>query len=143
MFRIFTILLFSIFMNDLVLASNAILEREFTNHAWGYVHHGCLIDENGFAYTYSSGSYNKARPMEMIGRLSEKELKLAKELLKSIAKSGTFSTHHVSYDRGKLLYSGINHGTKISLKMEGDFAGINSASETTNLVKLIDKVCNQ
>ena len=119
-------------------AAPVLLEKNYTNFAWGYQNQGCFADENGFVYTYNVAQKD---PITLTKRtLSEKEIELASKLLQE-AELGELVPKQVGADAGATLWSGVFYGKTVRLKLEGDYEGLNSSPATAELVKLIDGIC--
>lgn len=126
-------------LSNIALAVPVLFERNYTNHAWGYVNEGCFVDESGFVYTYD---VNSGKAMEEIARVSREELELGRELLMK-ASQGQFTRKIVAADAGSLLYSGKLWGKTIKLGESGDYYGVNDAPEAKKLLELIKGWCNE
>lgn len=136
------VVLISILTTLLSNASYALpilLEKNYTNYAFGYHNRGCFIDDNGFVYAYDVSSNNPIANNR--GRLGSTEIKQIVDLLEK-AFSGQFTERSVMYDAGETLWSGTFVGKLIKLKSDGNHMGVNSATGVNELIQKIDTLCD-
>jgi hypothetical protein len=121
-----------------------LFQVDYFNYAWGYQHHGIIIDNEGNVLTYNNPedwnfpdndfSLNESQIAENINKCNQTSKKIPKEELqryakyiKNIASSKVTALKNVAADAGSLEYicyqysenKGIYKGYLI--KMEGDF----------------------
>lgn len=118
-----------------------VFEYDYSNHAWGYQRHGCLIGGEGEVYAYDSET---AEAPARINTMDLPNYQRARELAVSLGQKGFESElelKHVMYDAGEGIWSVVTHGEKIALKEIGNFAGELTDPRATELVGLISKWC--
>lgn len=137
--KILLTFIMSFLFSSVASAMPVLLERNYTNYAWGYQNYGCMVDEAGFVYQYDLRS---GEPMKSIGQATEQQIESAIDMLKR-ARVGVFALKRKAFDAGATLWSGQFYGQTVKIKQTGDYEGLNTAAETLALVNLIDQLCEQ
>lgn len=127
------------FFANIAHAAPVLMEREYINHAWGYTHQGCLVDLNGYAYTYDIQS---KKELKKIAKLDDTDLAEVKELIE-LASKGKVTEKHAAFDAGVTTWAAQYNGRTITLKKIGDYVATNSSSAAQELVTIIDELCAQ
>lgn len=119
-------------------ASPFVLEKEYINHAWGYQHNGCAVDEMGNVYIYSVES---KMPLKILRTVAVKEVESLHALIYE-ASQETFKSTHTAFDAGVSSWMAHLGGQPVLLKQQGDFEGMNSTAAAKTLVEMIDLWCS-
>lgn len=120
-------------------------ERNYTNYAWGYQNHGCLIDQKRFVYTYNEA---QNEPFLLVGRMSAEAFAQARALLIEVSKS-EYAVKPYAVDAGVTIWRGnLEDGLDksqghvlIPIKMLGNNIGERATPRAEELVQLIEKWC--
>jgi hypothetical protein len=114
---------------------------DYTNHAWGYQRHGCLIGGRGQIYAYDSET---SEAPALLNTMDPSDFSRARELGVSIIHSAlepALDLKHVTHDAGERVWSVLSDGKEIALKEIGDFSGDSLDTRFVELVSLISKWC--
>jgi hypothetical protein len=122
------------------LVEPIIISKSYTNNAWGYQNFGCLVDHQGYVYTYDVG---KEQPIQKIASVSEEKMELINRLLVGTA-DGTVSPVRKTpaMDIGITSWTGLYADRVITIKSVGRYSQTNSADEAEELASLIDEICS-
>jgi hypothetical protein len=142
-----------------------IFEIEKTNHAWGFVYQGTVINQEGKVYTYNPAKETDSILYNIDNYYSDKELTLKysyqKTYIKTIQKDSILWANELSKkveinnysdttgnvaDMGKLQYSVYIYNKdklkyqQILLRIEGDFNYYNKSESAVALVAWMKKL---
>ena len=120
----------------LALATSVKFERAYTNRAWGYVNHQCVIDETGMVWFEDRD--HKRTPVRQV---SETDHRLAVSLVADAMDDGLFGTQRVAADLGDLSWMVHSGDETVVLKVRGNLWGGPLSDAATDIANLIDKWC--
>lgn len=118
-----------------------LFEIGYVNYSPVYNAKGCFVDGDRYIYKYGYGLSGSDKPIELLGRLSEAEFRVAQNLAE-LADQGNYAERRTAVDAGTTRWTAtLPYGREVNLKAKGEMAGLNTAPEAELLTKLLDKWC--
>jgi hypothetical protein len=119
-----------------------LFQSEYTNYAWGYVHSGWYINDDGKVYSFlnKGNSPEDGDEIEFVGTIDPATLEEKRGLI-SAASQGPYSERtNTAFDAGTHVYSAFLGETEILLKESGDWSQENLSPAASDLVSWLQEV---
>lgn len=132
-----------------------LVEKSYSNYAWGYQYYGSAICSDGTIYTWdlSNGDYQMTsydsledESFELIKSASPKITKVSKKDMERLKEAinnlnGYMSRKNVAMDAGSNTITVWNYtiDNTIVIKESGDYVGENESPEAQEIIRIVNK----